>query len=422
MHLGHQALLARLKERARHYRVPSVVYTFDPPTRVLTQGVEFLSTLPEKLDLLTRYGIDEVIAVPFTTEFASRPKEAFLDDLRTLRPRALVIGEDFHFGKGRAGGLADLKTVCADVVALPMHSLGEQDIKSTRIREMLRLGDVEGAARFLGRHYDAQGVVVQGDQLGRTIGYPTANIRVPDGKALPLGVFAAKTITEQGSFGGMANVGYRPTVNGKELRFEVNLFDFQRRPVRTGSAGEVLGLPARRAALWRSGRTESATRTGRPECAGAAGVSSWRKAMCNHLFLASDRPLPELPWKEQAPGLYVWPILPPERNAAEWLTLPYIYGVGIQEGCGCPFVFEPDWNAPSEDDLREFQRNRPNFTQLAAYLAEALQQGAQLELYNAEEFWLLPLTSATLQTHALLAARFVFDERQFFRVVAPHDK
>ena len=227
VHLGHQALLARLKERARHYRVPSVVYTFDPPTRVLTQGVEFLSTLPEKLDLLTRYGIDEVIALPFTTEFASRPKEAFLDDLRTLRPRALVIGEDFHFGKGRAGGLDDLKSVCADVVALPMHSLGGQDIKSTRIRAMLAGGDVEGAARFLGRHYDAQGVVVQGDQLGRTIGYPTANIRVPDGKALPLGVFAAKTITEQGTFGGMANVGYRPTVNGKELRFEVNLFDFQ---------------------------------------------------------------------------------------------------------------------------------------------------------------------------------------------------
>ena len=231
VHLGHQALLARLRERARHYRVPSVVYTFDPPTRVLMQGVEFLSTLPEKLDLLTRYGIDEVIAVPFTREFAARPKDAFLDDLRTLRPRALVVGEDFHFGQGRAGGLSDLRAVSSDVVALPMHSLGEQDIKSSRVREMLRSGDVEGAARFLGRHYDAQGVVVQGDQLGRTIGYPTANIRVPEGKALPLGVFAAKVfmergITEAGSFGGMANVGYRPTVNGKELRFEVNLFDF----------------------------------------------------------------------------------------------------------------------------------------------------------------------------------------------------
>ncbi len=226
VHLGHQALLARLKERSRHYRVPSVVYTFDPPTRVLTQGVEFLSTLPEKLDLLTRYGIDEVIAVPFTHEFASRPKEAFLDDLRVLRPRALVVGEDFHFGKGRAGGLADLKNVCADVVALPMHSLGGEDIKSTRVREMLKAGDVEGASRFLGRHYDAQGVVVRGDQLGRTIGYPTANIRVPEGKALPLGVFAARTFIDGVGYPGMANVGYRPTVDGRELRFEVHLFDF----------------------------------------------------------------------------------------------------------------------------------------------------------------------------------------------------
>ena len=226
VHLGHQALLARLKERARHYRVPSVVYTFDPPTRVLTQGVEFLSTLPEKLDLLTRYGIDEVIAVPFTTEFASRPKEAFLGDLRTLRPRALVVGEDFHFGKGRAGGLSDLKDVCADVVALPMHSLSGEDIKSTRVREMLRVGDVEGASRFLGRHYDAQGVVVKGDQLGRTIGYPTANVRVPEGKALPMGVFAARTFIDGQGYPGMANVGFRPTVNGRELRFEVHLFDF----------------------------------------------------------------------------------------------------------------------------------------------------------------------------------------------------
>jgi len=226
VHLGHQALLARLKERARHHRVPSVVYTFDPPTRVFTQGVEFLSTLPEKLDLLTRYGIDEVIAVPFNQEFASRPKEAFLDDLRLLRPLALVVGEDFHFGKGRAGGVGDLRAVCSDVVALPMHSLGDQDIKSTRVREMLATGDVEGAARFLGRHYDAQGVVVKGDQLGRTIGYPTANVRVPAGKALPLGVFAAKTFVGGVAYPGMANVGFRPTVNGRELRFEVHLFDF----------------------------------------------------------------------------------------------------------------------------------------------------------------------------------------------------
>ena len=227
VHLGHQALIAQLKAKSRQHRVPSVVYTFDPPTRVLMQGVEFLSTLPEKLDLLTRYGVDETIAVPFTSEFAARPKDAFLDDLRSLRPRTVVVGEDFHFGKGRAGGVDDLRTVAPEVVALPMHQLGGEDIKSTRIREYLKTGDVQGAQRLLGRHYDAQGVVVAGDRLGRTIGFPTANIRVPDGKALPLGVFAVVVLADDGTrWHGVANVGFRPTVDGKARRFEVNIFDF----------------------------------------------------------------------------------------------------------------------------------------------------------------------------------------------------
>ena len=226
VHLGHQALIAQLKAKAREHRVPSVVYTFDPPTRVLTQGVEFLSTLPEKLDLLARYGVDETIAAAFTPEFASRPKEAFLDDLRLLRPRAIVVGEDFHFGRGRAGSAADLREVAPEVVVVPIHGLSGEDIKSTRVREYLKSGDVDGARRLLGRHYDAQGVVVQGDRLGRTIGWPTANIRVPDGKALPLGVFAVVAVGDHGRWQGMANVGFRPTVNGTDRRFEVHLFDF----------------------------------------------------------------------------------------------------------------------------------------------------------------------------------------------------
>lgn len=228
VHLGHQALLAQLKARAREYRVPSVVYTFDPPTRVLTQGVEFLSTLPEKLDLLRLYGIDETIAVPFTPEFAARPKEQFLADLRAMRPKAVVVGEDFYFGKGRAGSVTDLREVCPDVVSLPMHQLGGDDIKSTRIRALLAGGDVDGAQRLLGRPYEAQGVVVRGDQLGRTIGWPTANLRVPEGKALPLGVFAVQVVSDKGQrWSGMANVGWRPTVEGRERRFEVHLFDYQ---------------------------------------------------------------------------------------------------------------------------------------------------------------------------------------------------
>ncbi|MFC4426161.1 riboflavin biosynthesis protein RibF [Deinococcus navajonensis] len=228
VHLGHQALIAQLRARARRHRVPSVVYTFDPPTRVLTQGVEFLSTLPEKLDLLDRYGVDETVAVPFTAEFASRPKEAFLDDLRLLRPRTIVVGEDFHFGRGRAGTAEDLRLVTPEVLVVPIHGLSGEDIKSTRVRAYLRTGDVSGARRLLGRRYEAQGVVVQGDQLGRTLGWPTANIQVPDGKALPLGVFAVTVCGEDlDGHPGMANVGFRPTVDGRARRFEVHLFDYQ---------------------------------------------------------------------------------------------------------------------------------------------------------------------------------------------------
>ena len=187
-------------------------------------------TLPEKLELLSRYGVDEVIAVPFTAEFAARPKSDFLGDLRSLRPLAVVVGEDFHFGKDRGGSVDDLRQITRDVTALPMHSLGGEDIKSTRIREFLRTGDVAGARRFLGRHYSAQGVVVQGDQLGRTLGFPTANVQVALGKALPRGVFAVRVQVESGgvteTYGGMANIGTRPTVSGLEARFEVNLLDF----------------------------------------------------------------------------------------------------------------------------------------------------------------------------------------------------
>ncbi|WP_425146897.1 hypothetical protein [Deinococcus sp.] len=143
--------------------------------------------------------------------------------------------------------------------------------------------------------------------------------------------------------------------------------------------------------------------------------------MCNNMFLASNRSLPELAFNEQAPGLHIWPLLPSERNAAEWLTLPYMYSVGTHIGCGCPFVFVPEWDALSDDDLEEFDENRPNFTQLAGYLASALQQGAHLELYNADEDWISPLTSATLHIETLLRARFVFDERQFFKATDRHN-
>ncbi len=227
LHLGHQALLARQKSLALEYHVPSVVYTFDQPTRVLLEGTKFLYTLAEKLKILEHYGVDEVVTVPFTLEFSQRSKEAFLDDLRILEPKAIVVGNDFRFGQQRSGGLEDLKPITPELIALEQLEFSGEVVKASKIRGLLELGDVKTARAFLGRPFSARGVVVTGKQLGRTIGFPTANIAVSNGKILPPGVFSVQLETHDGVIrGGMANVGTRPTVNGMTESLEVFVFDF----------------------------------------------------------------------------------------------------------------------------------------------------------------------------------------------------
>jgi riboflavin kinase / FMN adenylyltransferase len=246
LHRGHQNLLEALAALAHEHHVPSVVYTFDQPTRVLLQGSKFLYSLAEKLKILEELGVDEVIAVPFTREFSLRPPEAFLEDVRALQPVGIVVGDDFRFGHGRAGGLEDLRAVTNHLIALPMYTLQAsvlensdgEPVKTSRIRGLLERADVVSARTLLGRPYTAYGVVVHGDARGRTIGFPTANIATSDGKLLPPGVFAVRLLTPDGCFhDGMANVGKRPTIGG-DLResLEVNLFDF---------SGDLYGLEVR---------------------------------------------------------------------------------------------------------------------------------------------------------------------------------
>lgn len=237
LHLGHQALLGRLREMAHDHHVPSVVYTFDQPTRVLLQGSKFLYTLAEKLKILESLGLDEVIAVPFTREFSLRPPEAFLEDVRTLQPVGIVVGDDFRFGHDRAGGLEDLRGVTDNLIALPMHSLNGEAVKTSHIRALLESSEVERARTLLGRAYTARGVVVRGEARGRTIGFPTANVALSDGKLLPRGVFAVRLMTPDGALhDGMANVGRKPTVGGQTESLEVHLFDFE---------GDLYGLEVR---------------------------------------------------------------------------------------------------------------------------------------------------------------------------------
>lgn len=225
VHLGHRALLARALALGRERALPLLVYTFDPPTKVFTRGVPVLSTLSEKAELLAASGAEIVLAVPFDAAFAARSKEAFLNELAQLDPAVLVVGVDFRFGRGRAGGPQDLEAVAA-VETVPLLELGGGPVKSSRIREHLLAGDVEAARLLLGRPYRVRGVVVPGERIGGRMGFPTANLAVPRQKALPPGVFAVWVEHGKRRIGGVANVGRRPTL-GKdgEVRLEVHLLE-----------------------------------------------------------------------------------------------------------------------------------------------------------------------------------------------------
>ena len=225
LHLGHQHLIAQAKLEARTHHVPLLLYTFDPPSKVFMRGEGFLSDLSEKLELLPGLGVDIALIVPFTAQFSQRSKDEFLGDLRQLEALRIYVGEDFRFGQGRLGGLQDLETV-APTVVLPLLEHAGGPVKSSRIRDLLRSGQVEEATALLGRPYTARGIVVEGDKLGRTLGFPTANVHVADLKVLPLGVYAVQVRLGHQLHRGVANIGYRPTVSGKELRCEVFVFDF----------------------------------------------------------------------------------------------------------------------------------------------------------------------------------------------------
>ncbi len=226
VHLGHQLLLRRLQEVAAETGAPGVVITFFPPAKVVFRGKPYLSSAAEKLYLLGAFNPDAVVMTPFSLAYAETPKEHFLGELARLRPKHLIVGEDFRFGHRRTGGLDDLQHVTERLEVFSLERLEEEPIKSSHIRELLQAGRVEEARRFLGYSYLVFGKVVQGDKRGRTIGFPTANLELSPEKALPLGVFAVTAETPQGRFTGMANVGPRPSYPDAPPALEVHLFDF----------------------------------------------------------------------------------------------------------------------------------------------------------------------------------------------------
>jgi riboflavin kinase/FMN adenylyltransferase len=237
VHLGHRDILRRLQERAKAAHLPPALVTFRPhPLEVVNPAAAPMLLTPgeEQLDALVDSGPLSVIVLPFTPALASYEAEAFVLELlvRRFRMRELVIGYDHGLGRGRHGDAAFLRELGAehgfgvDVVAATLDGNGAP-VSSSAIRTSVAHGDLERAAAALGRAYSFAGKVVSGEQRGRLMGFPTLNIALASERKLlpPDGVYAVRTRTPRGSFGGMMNIGGRPTFGESTRTLEVHLFD-----------------------------------------------------------------------------------------------------------------------------------------------------------------------------------------------------
>ncbi len=242
VHLGHQAVLAQLSEQADELGLPLVVITFEPYPQEFFASKEAslprLTRLREKLQVLRRYGVDRLLLLHFDRTMAQMSAEEFIEQLLVvgLEVRYLVVGDDFCFGHQRQGEITMLRAAGEkhgfQVVEMHTFEVAGQRVSSTRVREALAAGDLNQAAQLLGRSYRISGRVVYGDQRGRTIGFPTANIHLHR-RVTPLrGVYAVEMFGLSGgaelSVKGVANIGHRPTVDGTRCQLEVHLFDFDR--------------------------------------------------------------------------------------------------------------------------------------------------------------------------------------------------
>lgn len=238
VHLGHGALLRRAAEEAKKRGCESAVFTFDRPPKEVITGIPcpLINSPEDRAELVKRlYGIDEMIMVPFDDEMRTTPWDRFVTDILVERYGAvhLVAGHDHHFGHRNQGSPELLKEKCAELGLgcdiIPAVTLDGVTVSSTHIRGLLEEGDVETARAFLGHPHVLTQTVGHGRQLGRTIGIPTANLVAPPHVLLPKrGVYAAKiTLPDGRAFGGVTNVGVRPTVNnGQDVTVEPWILDF----------------------------------------------------------------------------------------------------------------------------------------------------------------------------------------------------
>jgi riboflavin kinase/FMN adenylyltransferase len=237
VHLGHQAVLGQLAEKADELCLPLTVVTFEPQPEEFfraEQAPPRLTRFREKVQALRRYAVDRVLVLRFNKPFSQQSPDAFIQNLlvKGLGVKYLVVGDDFRFGKDRAGDFAMLQAAGKEhgfeVVNMHTFMLDDERISSTRVREALGEGDLNAAEKLLGRIYRMSGRVAHGDKKGRTIGFPTANIHLHRINTPLRGVFAVELFGLDGEpLPGVANLGTRPTVGGMRTLLEVHLFDYE---------------------------------------------------------------------------------------------------------------------------------------------------------------------------------------------------
>jgi riboflavin kinase / FMN adenylyltransferase len=260
VHMGHRQIIDKLMQEAKDIQGETVIITFHPhPRKVVSStilGIRLINTLEEKIQLLGNLGIDHLVVVPFTDAFANQPAEDYVENflISKFRPHTIIIGYDHRFGKERKGDYLLLEMMASSqnfqLKEIPKHVLDEIAISSTRIREALLEGRIEIADKLLGYEFFFSGIVVDGDKLGRKLGYPTANLKITnEEKIIPgNGIYAVyaevvdnsnavsgyqlpvsgyrQPATGSQRLKGMMSIGFRPTVDGKKRVIEVNLFDF----------------------------------------------------------------------------------------------------------------------------------------------------------------------------------------------------
>ncbi len=237
VHHGHRIILNRLKEIATQINGETVVLTYWPHPRFVLQKdfrLKLLSTFEEKCHLLEKEGVDKLVRITFNKEFSQQSSETFIREIlvNKIRVEKLVIGYDHRFGRNREGSFEYMSENAHhygfEVEEIPKQTIDDVSISSTKIRNALSAGDVKLANQYLGRKYTLKGSVVRGNRLGREIGFPTANISIPEVyKLIPRdGVYAVTALVSENQYDGMLNIGFKPTVGGKRRTVEVHLFEF----------------------------------------------------------------------------------------------------------------------------------------------------------------------------------------------------